>query len=164
MAGRPTVYKPEMCDALEEIGALGATKVQMAAHLGVSKQTFYTWMNEHPEFLDAVNHAMTLSESKFSQTLQENMVTHGKDTKFNTGVAALIARNAYKWDASQNKQEIFINLGDYDEQIQNAKKLRQELLADPDIIDVEAESVEELGGEEGEDSVEAGGFTFPDGV
>lgn len=56
-AGRPTRYSLDMCDKVIEIGKEGGSMVAMAVGLGITRQTMYTWMQMHPEFLDSVTRA-----------------------------------------------------------------------------------------------------------
>lgn len=52
--GRPTDYRPEMCEQAEKWSWLGATNDKMAEFLNVSITTFKTWMATYPDFLAAV--------------------------------------------------------------------------------------------------------------
>lgn len=52
--GRPSTFKPEYCEQAFKYALLGATDLQMAAHFGVSNQTFNNWKNKHTEFMDAL--------------------------------------------------------------------------------------------------------------
>lgn len=53
-AGRPTKYQPEFCDTVRQVMSEGLSKEAAAGAIGVSIQTIYTWMQEHPEFLEAI--------------------------------------------------------------------------------------------------------------
>lgn len=57
MTGRKTKYTPEtikaICDALER----GETQERAAELGGIDRATFYAWMNEKPDFSDAVKRA-----------------------------------------------------------------------------------------------------------
>ena len=46
-AGRPTDYRPELCEAVIELGKQGKSLVQMAAALDITKQTLLVWEKEH---------------------------------------------------------------------------------------------------------------------
>lgn len=61
--GRPTDYRPEMCDDLLDMGRQGYSKHEMAAELGIAWSTFHNWMNRHPEFLDAVKDATAAAQA-----------------------------------------------------------------------------------------------------
>lgn len=53
-AGAPTKYKPEYCQAIKEHMAHGASMTSFAASIDVSRSVLNEWMEEHPEFLQAV--------------------------------------------------------------------------------------------------------------
>ena len=53
-AGRPTKYKSEMCEQVVEFMAKGYSKEAVAGKLGIAKDTLYRWVDEKPEFSDAV--------------------------------------------------------------------------------------------------------------
>lgn len=61
--GRPTAYRPEMCDRIKELGAEGYSVAEMAADIGVTRKTMYQWAEEKQEFSDAFTHAKELSLS-----------------------------------------------------------------------------------------------------
>jgi len=55
--GRPTKYKPEMCDLVHKAflcAKEGLTDKALANLLDVSKATINQWKKEHPEFLDSL--------------------------------------------------------------------------------------------------------------
>lgn len=62
-AGRPTKYKPSMCDTIRECGKEGMGKAEMAAEIGIHHSTFKAWQEEHPEFSAAVKDALFLSQA-----------------------------------------------------------------------------------------------------
>jgi hypothetical protein len=52
-AGRPSLYRPEYCDAVVAHMAEGASLTSFAASVGVCRDTVTNWMADHPEFLVA---------------------------------------------------------------------------------------------------------------
>lgn len=63
VVGRPSKYDPKFCDAVLKMGAEGYSVVEMAAEIGVSRNTLETnWPAEHPEFLEAFARARELSQ------------------------------------------------------------------------------------------------------
>ena len=71
-AGRPSKYKPEMCDEVLPFMAQGYSTTALAGHLGVSRQTLYDWMDAHPEFLDAVKEGQAASAIWWENCLRAN--------------------------------------------------------------------------------------------
>ncbi len=56
-AGRPTDYRPEYCERVIELGRLGMSVVEMAADIGVARNTLeQLWPAANPEFLQALHH------------------------------------------------------------------------------------------------------------
>ena len=64
-AGRPSSYRPEYCSTAEELGAQGMSKGEIAAHLGVCRETIHNWMNQHEEFFHAIKRAEAQMEIWF---------------------------------------------------------------------------------------------------
>ena len=52
--GRPTIYRPEMCQQLIEAMAGGHSAEAGAAKIGISARSVYEWQKLHPEFLQAI--------------------------------------------------------------------------------------------------------------
>lgn len=62
--GRPTKYDPKYCEEVLRMGAQGYSVVEMAAEIGVKRDTLETnWPDKHPDFLEAFTQAMQLSQS-----------------------------------------------------------------------------------------------------
>lgn len=61
--GRPRVITPEKIDKLEFAFAHGATDLQACFYAGISKSTFYDYLQENPDFSErkeALKNAITL--------------------------------------------------------------------------------------------------------
>ena len=54
MIGRPSDYDPSYCDIARTFLADGYSLAALAGHLGFARSTIYKWVDEHPEFSDAV--------------------------------------------------------------------------------------------------------------
>ena len=52
--GRPTAYRPEMCQQLIEAMAGGLSAEAAAAKVGIGPRTLFTWQLQHPQFQQAV--------------------------------------------------------------------------------------------------------------
>ncbi len=65
--GRPTDYKPKHCKTVIELMKEGASKAEVCLELSCSFQTFLTWQEKHPEFLEAVKRGLHLSKGKWEQ-------------------------------------------------------------------------------------------------
>lgn len=51
-AGRPTEYDDTYPDKVFRLSLLGSSDGEIAAFFDVSAQTFYSWLNKHPRFLE----------------------------------------------------------------------------------------------------------------
>lgn len=73
--GRPTDYEPEFCARVIEVGATGASRVEIAVELDVVKSTLQNWEATHPEFLVAMTRAMALSQVWWERKGRDNLST-----------------------------------------------------------------------------------------
>jgi helix-turn-helix resolvase-like protein len=99
--GRPTKYDPSFCDLVVDLGAEGKSKVQIAARIGISRQTLDNWAKQHPEFLDAIKWAKDLEQAWWEDAGQENMVRQG----FNATAFIFQMKNRFH-DDYKDKHEI----------------------------------------------------------
>ncbi len=93
--GRPTDYLPEFCETVLALGREGACKAEIAAEIGVTRQTLDNWASVHPEFLDAVTHARELSAGWWEK--QGRAGVWGSPT-FNANAYSLQVRNRFPDD------------------------------------------------------------------
>ncbi len=81
-AGRPTLYKPEYCEEVVELGKQGKSPVEIACDLGVLRETMLGWAKQHEEFSTALTRA-----KQFEQQWWENEGRKGLTAdKFNAQV------------------------------------------------------------------------------
>ena len=52
--GRPTAYRPEMCEQMVEAMAGGLSAEAAAAKVGIGARTLFTWQQQHPQFQQAI--------------------------------------------------------------------------------------------------------------
>lgn len=52
--GRPTKYDPAFCEVVVDTMRRGYSKLAAAGEVGICYSTMRNWMDEHPEFLQAV--------------------------------------------------------------------------------------------------------------
>lgn len=71
--GAPPKYKPEFCDVVIELGKQGKSITQMACSINVVKQTLYNWMDEYPDFLDAITRARQESQNWWESKGQDSL-------------------------------------------------------------------------------------------
>ena len=67
---KTTKYEPWMCDELLKVAEEGGHVAQMCRAIGIrSKDTFYRWLDEYPEFKEAYAESKLISQSFYEQVL-----------------------------------------------------------------------------------------------
>jgi len=51
--GQPTLYRPEYCEQVIEMGLKGMSVAQMCSSFNITRQTIDNWAAANPEFLEA---------------------------------------------------------------------------------------------------------------
>lgn len=98
--GRPSLYDPAYCDKVVELGKLGMSVVEMAAHIGVARNTLETeWPSAHPEFLESFTRARQLSQAWWESIGRTMMIEEPGAAKLNTGIwsRSMAARFPHDW-------------------------------------------------------------------
>jgi len=75
--GRPTLYKPEYCEAVVDDMAQGFSLTAFAGLIGVDRTTIGEWMNVHPEFSRAVMRGKALQVRKWEADAQRIAMVGG---------------------------------------------------------------------------------------
>lgn len=137
-AGRPSEYDPAYCERVIELGKQGKSKVVMAAELGVTRTTFDNWSAAHPEFLEALAHAMLLSQAWWENAGQKGLTAD----KFNASVwsRSMAARFPEDWRENSRHEHTGAGGGP----IQYANMTREERLAR--IAELQARHADRSGG------------------
>ena len=98
--GRPTLYRPEYCEKVIELGREGKSLVQMAAHFDVSRPTISEWASEHPEFSKALDRAKVHAQNWWENQAQTGM--HAK--VFNSKIWEVSVRARFREDYTERKE------------------------------------------------------------
>lgn len=101
--GRPTLYKPEYCQKVIDLGRKGYSVVQMCADLGISRNTLETeWPANYPDFSQAMADARAFSQAWWESEGQKAL----RSKTFNSAVwnRSMGARFPKDWRES-TKQE-----------------------------------------------------------
>lgn len=98
-AGRPSEYRQEYCQLAIDLMTEGASITEVAAEIGVMKQTVYNWMDAHPEFLDAIKEGVDRSEAWWEKQGRSNL----KTKEFQAALWYMNMKNRFKW---ADKQQI----------------------------------------------------------
>ncbi len=75
--GRPTLYRPEYCEKVIELGKQGDSIAQMASYFDVTRQSLMEWAKVHPEFSTALSIAKEHCQSWWENAGREGMFLGG---------------------------------------------------------------------------------------
>lgn len=100
--GRPTKYDPAMCERIVECGAQGAGMAEMAAAIGVCRDTVNEWVKQHPEFSAAITRARELSAGWWEAQGRKGIWSR----EFNAQAYSLQVRNRFpgEWRDKQDHE------------------------------------------------------------
>ena len=98
--GRPTKYNPKICDRLPSMFENGESVAEVCKELGISKQTFYRWEEEHTEFSDAKKEGIGRSEAWWNRLGREGA---SGEHAINPTVWIFNMKNRFGW---RDKQDI----------------------------------------------------------
>ena len=143
--GRPSKYKPELCNTAIAMGAKGKSPVQIAAHFGVSRQTLNDWAAAHPEFSEALELSRTLAQACLENVGEEGLHKPG----FNANHWKTIMANRYREDYTERKEQIVTGPNGGPLQVANYTKIDVRILT-PEDRDA-LEQILLLAGPEGSD-------------
>ena len=99
--GRPTDYRPESCERFIEMSSQGMGIIEIAAGLGVTRQTLYNYCERYPEFLDAYTRGKELCQAWWEMRGREGL----DNREFNPGLWKLNMCNRFR-DDWRDKQEV----------------------------------------------------------
>lgn len=99
--GAPSKYSPELCEKIVEAAWQGAHIPGMMVAAGIkSKDTWYRWEKEYPEFKEAVEQAKLVSQAVYESIGYKG--TTGQIKNFNATSWAMIMNNKFKDEYSRN--------------------------------------------------------------
>lgn len=103
------------CRVALECFAQGMTFVEVAAELGISKPTIYSWCDRYPAFKSAVELGRTLQEADWSRKGRDNL----DNKEFQTSLYRFLSVNQFGWlserQAMEHSGEIGLALRPVDE-------------------------------------------------
>lgn len=89
--GRPTKYRPEMCEQIIELAGEGKSKTEIAVDLGVDRTTLDRWAEANPDFRIALTRAKQVEQAWWerigrvnltAQTFQQSMWSRSMAARF----------------------------------------------------------------------------------
>lgn len=107
--GAPKKYDPKFCEEICLVAAGGGHIPAMMIKIGVkSKDTWYRWQKEYPEFKESVEYAELISQA-FYEDLGLKAV-QGKIKDFSATTYALLMNNKFGKDYKRNPTSSEINI------------------------------------------------------
>ena len=97
VAGRPTKYRPWMCEKAIEIQAKGHSRAAVAAEFNININTLLDWESKIPEF----SRALAIGYEKSKRWWEDKGHSQCSGDKFNTTVYGLIMANRYGYNSRQ---------------------------------------------------------------
>lgn len=150
MRGRPPKYNPEHHpQELIKLMSRGYTNSQIFGDWEISKETFYCWIREHPEFKAAYEVGLPLCEAWWEKKGMEFM-EDSNNKAFNYWVAFMNNKFGWSKGAGQvdNQPNQTINIGNINVlQSQSHDQLLEHVmdkLKECNVIDILPESIEIL--------------------
>lgn len=92
-------YDPSMCERMVELGKTGASQKMMFSELGISSGAAQTFRKNHPDFADALDLAVTHSQSYWERELLANV----GNKAFNSRIAEIALRGQFPGDYREDK-------------------------------------------------------------
>jgi hypothetical protein len=92
--GRPTKYSKKICELLPYLFANGESVVEVCASLDITKETFFQWVKQYPEFSDSYKKGQELSEAWW--TKMGRIASIGK-AKIQPATWIFNMKNRFKW-------------------------------------------------------------------
>lgn len=129
-AGRPSLYKPEYCDVIIELGKEGKSMTAMALACNVSKQTILDWAAAHEEFSDALTRARAFSLQWWEDKARENV----DNPKFNSSLWKMMVGSQHREEYGEMKRALELT-GPNGGPIQTQTTVLDPAAMDPDARD-----------------------------
>jgi len=106
--GAPTKYDPSwMLARVTDLMADGASKVEVAASLGIRGETLYQWIKEYPDFSDAIKKGEELCAAWWEKNGRVNL----QNEKFNATLWYMNMKNRFRWaDRQEQKVDLAANI------------------------------------------------------
>lgn len=99
-AGRPTLYRPEYCERVIELGREGKSPAQIASDLDVARPTLLAWSDQHPEFLTALTRAKVHEQAWWEDKGQAALTSD----RFNSAVWSKSMSARFREDYTERKE------------------------------------------------------------
>lgn len=117
--GRPSLYKPEMCEQATELMKSGLALEELPLHLKVSLRSINEWREVHPEFAQAIKDGIDYSQSWWMGEGRENI----RNKEFNATLWYMNMKNRFGWkDKTENHSTVSVEVKDIQQVRDSYKK------------------------------------------
>lgn len=107
--GRPTKYDPSVQSTVIKVMKEGASIMEVAAELGVSRSTLYEWVNKIPEFSDTIKKGEALSEAWWEKQGRTNL----QNKNFNYVGWYMNMKNRFEWRDRRPSETSRLSMPDF---------------------------------------------------
>jgi hypothetical protein len=98
--GRPSLYKPEYCEKVIELGRKGCSPAEIASDLDVDRATLKNWADENPEFFAALTRAKIHEQAWWEKAGKAGMIAD----RFNAQVWTKSVAARFREDYTERKE------------------------------------------------------------
>jgi hypothetical protein len=99
--GRPSLYRPEYCETVIELGKQGCSPAEIASHLDVDRASLIRWSEEHEEFRTAMTRAKTHEQAWWEKAGKAGMIAD----KFNAQVWTKSVTARFREDYTEKRDD-----------------------------------------------------------
>jgi hypothetical protein len=92
--GRPTKYSKKLCELLPFLFSNGESVIEVCTHLDITKDTFFKWVKQYPNFSDSYKKGLELSEAWWARAGRIGSI--GK-IKIQPATWIFNMKNRFKW-------------------------------------------------------------------
>ena len=147
--GRPSLYKPEYCETVIELGKQGYSPAMIASEIDVDRSTLIYWAEKHQEFSTALARAKSEEQAYWERMGMENI----NERCFQSSVWAKSMQARFRHDYTERREveqttQVIDNTGENSDIRKVARAIlaimeRAELESLPPIIDATASDTDE---------------------
>jgi len=99
--GRPSLYRPEYCEKVIELGKQGCSPAEIASELDVDRATLIRWSDEYEEFRTAMTRAKVHEQAWWERAGKAGMIAD----KFNAQVWTKSVTARFREDYTEKRDD-----------------------------------------------------------
>ena len=124
-------YSPDICEKVEKLLSDGLSKNAVMGKLRIPSSNFYKWIQDRPEFAQAVEFGVFVGQSKFEEQGRAGMwIDKESGKQLNNGYYMFTMKSQYKiTDEQPKKPDVVVNVNDG-----NVKEAVSNMLSDNEVV------------------------------